>query len=253
MGNADGNAVSSTRQWARRLARHLVTPLLPVRVVTDAGGLAQAEALVDDGYGLIALMNHFSLRDAFEVLRLLYSRPGLRSRPTLAPVASHRAGRGTYLLGDLFAVDLCPITSPEVAAVLGPDAPPAADPLAYAQQAVATLSAGGLVPLSPQAGRRPALVRPDMRPLSLLMAQARRRRVNDVALLPVGLGIHGESDYSLENAGGLNLGRLYEIGIGRAFTAEEAVNAAGGWRNLDDWALAKLAPLVPAAYRGEAW
>ena len=245
-------SVNGIGRGARRLARVGTAPLLPSQIVRDEGGLVEAEALVREGCGLIALMNHFSMRDSLEVLRLLYARPALRSRPTVAPVAAQHAGKAIYLLADLLAVQLCPINSPEALAELGPDAPPALSALEYTQQAVAVLGRAGIVPLSPQAGRRPALVRPAMRPLSMLMVQARRKRVQKIAILLLGLGIRNESDYSLAHAGGLNLGRVYEIQIGSTFTSEEALAAAGNWRALDDWALEQLRPLVPAAYRAEA-
>lgn len=233
---------------SRRLALPVAGLILPAAVRYQER-LGEAAALVDAGNGLLVLMNHFSQRDGLQVLRLLYGQPLLRTRSTLTPVASHLITPLVRSLADLFTVELAPITSPEAVETLGLDPATGQNPLDYARAAVRLLGEGGIVLLAPQAGRRPCLEAPEMRPVSLLLAQARRRRVTDLILLPVGLGIPREMDYSLENTGGLNLLRRYVVSVGRPTMLEEAVTAAGGWRQMDRWALDQLGELVPEAYR----
>lgn len=234
--------------WLRGLVAKALGPLLPAHLVGGEEQLAQTEALVEEGYGLLVLMNHFSKRDGFQVLRLLYSRPSLRRRPTLVPVASHLAGPAVQTLARLNDVDLALMTTPEAVAKLGLDPASGEDALAYARRAVATLAGGGIVLLAPQAGRQPALGAPQMRVTSLLLAQARRKRVTNVALLFFGLGLLDADAYPLAEVGGLNLGRPYLIRVSSPITFESALADAGGLRQLDRWVFAQLHPLVPPAY-----
>lgn len=145
-------------------------------------------------------------------------------------------------------VRLLPVTTPEAVARHGPAPNFGVSPLCYAREAISTLAAGGIVLLAPQAGRRSTLGEPQLRPVSLLLAQARRQGVRDVALLFVGLGMEGITDYALEKVGGLNLGRRYEIQVGQTFTLDEALAAAGRLRMLDAWSFQCLQEWVPLAY-----
>jgi len=226
-----------------------LAPLLPARLVDGEEHLARAEALAGAGYGLLVLMNHFSKRDGLQVLRLLYSRPLLQHRPTLVPVASHLAGPAVQTLARLGDVDLALMTTPQAVASLGLAPSTGENALAYARRAVTTLAAGGIVPLAPQAGRQPTLGEPEMRVTSMLLAQARRQRVANFALLFVGLGLPGVDAYPLADVGGLNLGRTYLIEVGSPLPFEAALAEAGTFRQLDPWVFARLRPLVPAAYR----
>ncbi|OGG26267.1 hypothetical protein A2960_04800 [Candidatus Gottesmanbacteria bacterium RIFCSPLOWO2_01_FULL_39_12b] len=66
------------------------------------------------------------------------------------------------------------------------------------------------------------------------------------------MGIEGITDYSERNAGGLNIGRTYEIKIGPTFTQEEAIiDAKRQNLDLDAWVFSQLTPLVPESYLGE--
>lgn len=237
------------RVRVRGLLAAVLAPLLPARIVGGQEHLARAEALVGEGFGLLVLMNHFSKRDGLQVLRLLYSRPLLRSQPTLVPVASHLAGPAVRALAHLGAIDLALMTTPQAVANLGLDPATGEDALAYARRAVATLAAGGIVLLAPQAGRQPILGEPKMRVTSMILAQARRQRVDNFALLFVGLGLPGVGAYPLADVGGLNLGRTYLIEVGSPLLFEAALAEAGTLRQLDPWVFARLRPLVPAAYR----
>lgn len=247
----DEKEISRQQRWQRRLVRAGVHFIIPADAILDAGGLQRAESLARAGYGTLVLMNHFSLRDGLQVLHLVYGSEALRRRPTLAPAASqHLAGRLLPTLANAVGIRLLPITTMEAVKEQGLDPASGLNPLVYARQAIGALRAGGIVLLAPQAGRRSLLGEPQMRPVSLLLAQARRQRVRDVALFFVGLGIAGESDYSLEKVGGLNPGRRYEVRIGQTFTLDEAIARAGGLRGLDAWVYRELRRWVPEPYSG---
>jgi hypothetical protein len=241
--------LSRARAGMRRLVVPLIAPLLPAEILANMGGLQRAGYLAGSGMGVLVLINHFSLRDGFDTFRILFGHPTLQRLPMLAPAASHLIDRRLQLLSALFAVELAPITSPEAVANLGLPPESGENALAYSQTAIARLDAGGVVLLAPQVGRRPCLAPPaKMRPVSLLLAQAKRKRVTDFCLLFVGLGLTAATGYSLQTNGGLNLGQRYEIRVGEAFTYDEAVALAGGLRQVEGWAYTQLAGLVPAAY-----
>ena len=247
--SAPDTEIPRRKRWQRRFVRFTIRPFLPTRCVHDAGGLQRAASLARSGYGTLVLMNHFSLRDGLQVLHLLFSNGTLCRRPTLAPAAVHHLqGSSLPRLADRVGVRLLPIATPESVERHGLSPGSGVSPLCYARQAITTLDVGGIVLLAPQVGRRPALGTPRSRPVSLLMAQAHRRHVHDIALLFVGLGIEGETDYRLDRVGGLNLCRRYEVRIGHTFTLDEALEAAGGLRQLDDWTYRQLRNWVPAAY-----
>ncbi|MDT8304768.1 MAG: hypothetical protein RRC07_02435 [Anaerolineae bacterium] len=241
--------LSRAKAGMRRLAVPLTAPLLPAHIRANMGGLQRAGFLASSGMGVLVLINHFSLRDGFDTFRLLFSHPALRRLPMLAPAASHLIDRRLRFLAALFAVDLTPITSPEAVANLGLPADSGENALASSQKAIAHLDAGGVVLLAPQAGRRPCLEPPArMRPVSLLLAQAQRKRMTDFCLLFAGLGLASGTDYGLAAAGGLNLGQRYEVRVGEAYMFDEAVALAGSLRQVEGWVYAQLAGLVPAAY-----
>jgi hypothetical protein len=241
--------LSRVKAGMRRLAVPLSAPLLPGRIQANAGGLQRAGFLASRGMGVLVLINHFSLRDGLDSFRLLFTNPALRQLPMLAPAASHLIDRRVRLLTALFAVEVSPITSPEAVANLGLAPSSGDNALAYSQAAITRLRGGGVVLVAPQAGRRPCLEPPaGMRPVSLLLAQAQRKRVTDFCLLFVGLGLAGATAYNLETTGGLNLGQHYELRLGEAYTFDEAVAVAGSVRQVEEWAYEQLAGLVPAAY-----
>ena len=233
----------------RGLLATALTPLLPARLGEGEQQLAHAQALVREGYGLLVLMNHFSKRDGLQVLHLLFRRPLFRDRPALVPVASHLAGPAVRALARLSEVHLALMTTPQAVANLGLDPATGEDALAYARRAVATLAAGGIVLLAPQAGRQPTLGKPQMRVTSLLLAQARRQRVSNFALLFIGLGLPGADTYPLAEVGGLNLGRPYLLHVGAPAPFKQALGEAGSLRQLDQWVFEQLRPLVPLPYR----
>lgn len=246
--------LSKAKVAMRRLGAPLVAPLLPGRIEANRGGLQRAGFLAGSGMGVLVLINHFSLRDGFDTFRLLFAHPALRRLPMLAPAASHLVQRRSIdLLATLFAVDIAPMTSPEAVARYGLDPSSGQNVMAYSRAAIERLAGGGLVLVAPQVGRRPCLAPPEgMRPVSLLLAQARRKRVADFCLLFVGLGLAGARAYSVETTGGLNLGQRYELRVGEAFTLDETIRLAGGLRKVEGWVYEQLAPLVPAAYLCQA-
>lgn len=237
--------------------RHIVSALghlvFPCRVIDPTAGLLQAEALVAQGYGLIILINHFSLRDALQVVCLVGRGRTLRKRPFLAPVAAHQTGALLSLLSGLLGIELQPLVTPDTAKRTGRTANRRLYIAAYLEQALSCLVSGGVLLVAPQGGRRPRLERPKGRPLGILLAEAQRQHVHDIALLFVGLGLPHEASYATRRSRGFNLFRRFDVRVGEAMTVADALSLAGSRRQIDAWAFAMLRRLVPAAYGGKPY
>jgi hypothetical protein len=245
----------------RRVARHsellrhtgasLGSLVLRCRLVDEEGGWSRAESLLEQGYGLIALMNHFSVRDAPQALALLARSRVMRQRPYIAPAASHQVAVYEGLVRfftALFAIELCPVVTP----FRGPNGTSReeirANNNAYRARTAAVLQEGGLMLLAPQAHRSPRLGTPRGRAVAKLLEQFSPRSTPHVALLFMGLGIPGVTDYAREQVGGLNLAKRYEARIGATFTVEEALKAQPDLDAIDDWVFAQLRTVVPRSY-----
>lgn len=242
----------AAQRLLRRVGVGLATFILPCFVVDENGGFARAESLLDDGYGLIVLLNHFSTRDGPQVLCLLGRNRTMRRRTFVGPVAYHQwheHGLLVRVLTDLFAIRLFPVVTPSAGKVHGLRDRQGDGLGAYLRAASAGLKQGKIVLLAPQARRCERLgVPPHGRPVAKLLAQARADKVQRVALVFIGLSIPHEEDYSRSNVGGMNFSTLYEARVGPTFTVDEALREAQGISAVDDWVFARLGDLVPAAY-----
>jgi hypothetical protein len=114
-------AVSPQKRLLRHAGASLASLVIRCRVVDEHGGLARAESLLRQGYGLIAMMNHFSVRDAPQALAVLCRSRVLRRRAFIAPVAIHQFADNegpVRFFTTLFGLELCPVVTPYTAAGL---------------------------------------------------------------------------------------------------------------------------------------
>lgn len=246
----------AAQRLLRRVGAGFTTFILPCFVVDADGGLTRAESLLDAGYGLVVLLNHFSTRDGPQVLSLLGRNRTMRRRTFLGPVAHHqwrRHGLLVRVLTNLFAIRLFPVVTPHAEKMYGPRQRQGDGLRAYLWAASAGLKQGNIVLLAPQARRRQHLGAPPRgRPVAKLLAQARADKVQHIALVFVGLSIPHEDDYSRDNVGGMNFSTLYEARFGPTFTVDEALRESQGMASVDDWVFARLRDLVPPAYGNRA-
>ena len=240
------------KRLLRRVGVGLATFILPSFIVDQNGGFARAASLLDEGYGLVVLVNHFSTRDGPQALGLLGRHPTMRRRIFVGPVADHQWRQHRLpvrLLTALFAIRLFPVVTPSAGEADGRRRRQGDGLADYLRAASAGLKEGSIVLLAPQARRRPRLgVPPPGRPIAKLLTQIRADDVRRVAFLFIGLSIPHEDDYSRRNAGGMNFGKLYEARVGPTVTIEEALREARGVSAVDDWVFGRLRELVPAAY-----
>lgn len=246
-----GRTLGTTQYRLRGAAAYLVGLILPYRANEGEDSFERAAALLSEGYGLVVLMNHFSTRDAPQVLSFLCRNRAICRYPFLAPVAFHQYRQYGLLvraLADWFAIRLQPIVTARTVKKLGAVHKRGHGLTDYLQQASRHLDNGGVMLLAPQGGRRSRLGKPRGRPLGRLLAQAEVDDVQHVAFCFLGLGLDGQGDYD-GNVAGFNLGRRYEITVGPTVTLREMLEETDGVDQVDDWVFAQLARLVPDGYR----
>ena len=121
----------------------------------------------------------------------------------------------------------------------------------YVAAAAKNLAAGGVVLLAPQAGREPSLYPAKLRTVEFFIKQMRRKHINDVGYLLVGLGIAGESDYTTDRARGHNFGRTFTVKIGETYLQNEIIELSkASGLSIDHWVYQQFEPLVPTNYVG---
>ncbi|MDT8304433.1 MAG: hypothetical protein RRC07_00745 [Anaerolineae bacterium] len=241
---------SQLLRWA---GASLASLVLRCRLVDEEGGWVRAESLLSQGYGLIALMNHFSVRDAPQALALLARSRVMRRQPYIAPAASHQLAANEGLVRfftALFAIELCPVITPFRGSGSANPGEIRANNDAYRSRTAAVLQEGGIMLLAPQARRSPQLGTPRGRPVGKLLEHFSPGGENRVALLFIGFGIPGVSDYAREQVGGLNLAMRYEARIGATVTVAEALQAQPDVDEIDNWVFAQLRTVVPPGYGG---
>lgn len=82
--------VNLLRQFGRKSVSSLVNLGLPheINPVID-GGIERARELSKEGYGIIVAYNHFSLRDAADIMIFLLKDPVLGKKSFVSPIAPY--------------------------------------------------------------------------------------------------------------------------------------------------------------------
>jgi hypothetical protein len=138
----------------RSLAREIATLVFPCQVLDEQRSMIRFDQMLDQGYGFIVLMNHFSKRDALQVLALLFGTPAVISQPILAPVAYHQFNPLFHFCSKRMALQLCPIVTARTVELLGSSYIQGSGLAAYVSMAMNCLGLGGVLLLAPQGSRR---------------------------------------------------------------------------------------------------
>lgn len=252
--------VPSRPGWATVFWRRFwIDPLdivFPSDIEIRGDGFGRAEDLLEDGWGLVVLINHFSNRDPVEVLKdIIWKNPIMRGKQILGPMAYHQYSLAVNIVCKLFGVEPRPLVTAETLQ----RKPNVGHPLMYGSgryitDAIIALQNGGIVLVAPQTTRKERLDIPEYPTVAYFLHHARQKKLEHVAYMLVGLGIMGVQDYSKGNVGGINLLRNYSVSIGLTLTQGELV--AGAKKNNmspDKFVYDHLAPLVPEAYRGATY
>ncbi len=234
---------------SRKIAAGLAAVFIPYQQTGQAEYVNRAEEMLEQGNGLIVLMNHFSLRDPLQVTSWLFRNRVTGRRPIIAPVAYHRHGLLLRFLCYLMAIETYPIATLKTIR-LGYDVPErGAAVRAYLDSAVNALEAGSIVFIAPQGGRKSCLREPVGHPVGSIITLARQKGVHNYGILILGLSVPGVTSYGQASVRGLNVFRKYGLGISLPYHADEAVELAGGINSVDGWIFRKMAELLPASYR----
>ncbi|MGB3716914.1 MAG: 1-acyl-sn-glycerol-3-phosphate acyltransferase [Candidatus Promineifilaceae bacterium] len=242
----------STRLILRRIAGRLAFIVFPCRHLVKAEHATQVETILEQGNGLIVLMNHFSMRDALQVASWLFRKRVASRRLIVAPVAFHQHTPLVRFLADLIAIKLCPIVTSRTIKLGNGEKRRGTGIREYLNTAVDSLKDGGIVLIAPQGSRKSQLGGPIGHPVGNIISRARRKGVHNFGILCFGLGMPGVASYDRKMVGGSNLFRRFDLRVGQPYDAGEAVELAGGIDLLDAWIFEKLAELVPDVYRGPA-
>ena len=235
----------------RKSAERFLSVVLPTRISDEYDSLPQAHEWVLSGNGLLIISNHFSLRDGPQVFAAIPAKDDvMRQRTWTSPVAQHQ-----YPITRL--IDSALHTHLQIRPVVTPDAHRKHPEMRlgqglreYVMTATETLHDGGILVLFPQAERQPHLGTADENTMSmsLLINRTTKSEVNDFFVLPIGFGIQGIEDYSKVH--GANIGKTFDVSIGRLWAKSEMINdATNSGISLDAWAFSKLRQLVPDAYK----
>lgn len=243
----------STEIKRAAIKKALAGPLRKETIPTLSSGMKRAELLNQDGYGIIVVFPHFSLRDPFQVLNEIFSNSTLSKRPITVPIAFHQNYPGLIKAGRQFSIDNRLIVTKETILKGKNKGKKLGEGLAeFTSRAVSTLEEGGVVIVAPQGGRKPLLGEPESPTIGTLIAQTDRKKVHNVALVSIGLGIKDQNDYSKEKVGKFNLFKKYTVAVGNTYTKSELkVLAEGDTRKIDNVVFSELSMLVPESYRNK--
>jgi hypothetical protein len=235
----------------RKRAERFLRILLPTKIHDAYGSLKEAHEHVDSGRGLLIISNHFGLRDGPQVFSCIPAKDdSMLTKTWTAPIAKHQYPVAHLLDTILHShLDLKPVVTPDTKRKF-PDTRLGQGLKEYVDEAMITLSTGGILVLFPQAERQSYLgvAGEDTKAMSLLVNRTSKAHIDNYVILPIGFSMSGVTDY--EKAKGPNIGKTYDVSVGRLWTKEEMLSDARcSGLSIDGWAFGQLEPLVPAAYK----
>lgn len=220
--------------WRREAARVIFSPFLRSDIIHDPeyNGISDFENLIENGFGGIILLKHFSLKDPPQSVKdIAISSHVLIKRKIESANAAHQIYPGVRFIGKLLGVEIHPIvTSNTIARARkkGKPEPKLNEGSAeFTIKALGTLSRGGLLFLTPEAERRNNLEPYKTRTIGTLLAAAKRLGVENIAFLFIDLRLSGREE-NYWGKKGSNLLNRYETRIGRAMTLDQVMEIAGG-------------------------
>lgn len=261
--------ISKKAELARILMRDCVGFLMPGKT-EGKNRLGRTEDLLKEGYGLVVLFNHFSLRDPFQILKdIIINNPLMREKEIIFPITEHQYKKYKLLfkpLSGLLKMKLYPIANPGTLKVLALKNNPEKYSktvsrqrlllIEYMNSAVEVLKKGGIVPMAPQGERKNSLEMPQdsektKKPIAAtatLIANLNKNGIEKVAFLIIGVGIENITDYGAK-VKGLNPRKRYTLKIGPTYTKQELLELAqNNLRAIDQGVFEVLAAVVPPSY-----
>lgn len=247
----------------RHGARHLLEPwFLPSEEIHIQDGMKRAEELHRDGYGILALITHFSRRDPVQAMDVFMKSKEFVDVPITGPIARHQTVKGLVPpVGRRMGVDMHPVVTPqtmEKALTVGnPEMLKLGDgSLGYVRAATKALQNGEVVIMAPQTTRRPTLEYNGEDSVRGLLRVAGKKN-DKIGIHLMTFGIPGTENYA--DTKGFNFFHSYDVFHGPTFTLTEALelseaNAAkhgieaGGMDNIDRFVFDELEKISPFHY-----
>jgi len=260
--------ISKKAEIFRPPIKKLISSFMPSEI-EGKENLEHTKKLIKDGYGVVIFFDHFSLRDPIQpVLDIITANPSMKNLRILAPIAEHHYRYSKFVLGPLgylTEIKTVPTITPNTLerAVNNPNIESGLKIKQrkftdnYKRKMLEYLSTGGIVLFAPQIKREEKLVVPkeeeSKRPITHLIANLKRNKIEKVAFLIVGIGIKNAIDYSKNKVGKYNLKKIYTVNIGSTLTLNEILDRTQGdlrtkIRASDRIILEELGKVVPPAY-----
>lgn len=256
----DGPIGPSNRSIAEKTLQHLLR--VDVQLDGDGNGITQAEEFLENGFGLMIVYNHPSRKETVGMFKVPFSSNIMMQKRIAEPVALHQRQGWTDSVAKRLGIEFHYIITDDTVDYEWThqhEYPPGvirdypAERKDLEKKAldreVEILGNGDIMMLALQGGRRPDLAVPERGTLGLYAAALKRSGVK-AAVLPVGVGLEGVTDYT--KASGYNFEKKLSLRVGHPKDLEVILKSAGGLRQADAFVINNmLASLVPEAYLNE--
>ena len=243
-----------------KIIREILPPFFPPIPSDEIKGkenLPHIEKLINEGYSIVVLYNHFSSSDIFRTLEFVLKQKSMKNKEICVPIIEDLYNY-TKLIPKAAKIKFCSIVTQKEIDILDrkhkkqygkseKSSHTTLDSLSrlkekqmrerdklveqqkplnslYFKTALDTLRKGGIIIVAPQVTRDDSLKIPtedSPTAVSTLIARLDHDKLDKVAFLPIGLGIKNQTDYSEDKVGLYNLGKKYILHIGPIFTKNE--------------------------------
>ncbi len=255
--------INFSQKAARQVARRVLEPwFLPSENIHVTNGMQRAEELHQEGYGILALITHFSRRDPEQAMDTFMSSEVFKNTKITGPIAKHQTVRGMVPpVGRRMGVDMYPVVTPatiqkELDKGVPCDLRVGSGSLPYIRAATKALGSGEVVIMAPQITRRPTLEYQGEDGVNGLLRVAIKKTPN-IGIHLMSFGIPGTEDYGERK--GFNFFRSYDVYHGPTFTLSEALEKSSehaaknkleidGMGNIDRFVFDEFAKIVPPTY-----
>lgn len=228
MGNIEtrGAGVDFSKKIARKITfAVLSSTILKAETTDNYHSVEKARELIKSGYGLIVMINHFSLKDPPLMIDELLRLKDFQDKKIIAPIAYHMDNgllRNIFKIIDVSSIPIVTKSTIDKGKNNGLELNDGM--VKYMEESLASLKNGQTVVFAPQGTRKDHLGQADKTTVGTLMAAAAKSGVDKYAALIVGLGIKGETDYSDKN--GFNPLQKYTVNFGACLTSVEILAKA---------------------------